>query len=98
MSSMISLISAMRILDRSNLILFTSKEKNKKQKAVTVMIKVSFIGWDMFSPRLVMMTGWIVRHNRMEKNVIGTLIKPMIPKTADRLARWFSFTDLRSIR
>jgi hypothetical protein len=52
----------------------------------------------MLRPRLVITTGWIVRHNLMEKNVIGTLRKPIIPKTADRFARWLSFTDLRSIR
>jgi hypothetical protein len=95
---MISLISAIRIFSRSNLILLTSREKNKKQKAIIVIIKVSFIGQDMLRPRLVIMTGWIVRHNLMEKNVIGTLTKPMMPKTAARFARWFSFTDLRSIR
>ena len=88
----------MRVFNRSNLILLISREKNKKQKAINVIIKESFIGQDMLRPRLVIMTGWIVLHNLMEKNVIGTLIKPMIPKTADRFARWFSFTDLRSIR
>ena len=95
---MISLSSWMHIFDRSNLILLTSTEKNKKQKAINVIIKENCIGHDMLKPRLEIMTGWIVRHNLMEKNVIGTLIKPMIPKTADRFARWFSFTDLRSIR
>ena len=98
MSSMISLISSIRILKRSNLILLISIEKNKKQKAVKVIIKDNFIGPDMLRPRLVITTGWIVRHNLMEKNVIGTLRKPMIPKTAARFARWFSFTALRSIR
>jgi len=88
----------MRIFDRSNLILLTSTEKNKKQKAINVSIKENFIGHDMLKPRLVITTGWIVRHNLMEKNVIGTLIKPMIPKTAARFARWFSFTDRRSTR
>ena len=97
-SSIISLSSSMRILERSNLILLTSKEKNKKQKAIKVSIKEIFIGRDMLKPRLVMMTGWMVRHNLMEKNVSGTLIKPIIPKTAARLARWFSFTERRSIR
>jgi hypothetical protein len=75
-----------------------SIEKNKKQKAINVIIKENFIDHDMLKPLLVIMTGWIVRHNLMEKKVIGTLIKPMIPKTAARLARWFSFTTLRSIR
>jgi hypothetical protein len=98
LSSMISLISAIRIFNRSNLILLKSSEKNKKQKAIKVIIKESFIGQDMLRPWLVIMTGWIVRHSLMEKNVIGTLIKPMIPKTADRFARWFSFTAHRSIR
>jgi hypothetical protein len=87
MSSMIPLISAILIFDRSNLILLISIEKNKKQNAINVIIKDNFIGQDMLRPRLVITTGWIVRHNLMEKNVIGTLRKPMIPKTADRFAR-----------
>ena len=62
------------------------------------MIKDSSIGRDMLMPLLEIMTGWIVRQSLMEKKVIGTLTKPMIPKTADRFARWFSFTALRSIR
>ena len=95
---MVSLISSIRIFNCSNLILLISTEKNKKQKAINVISKDNFIGQDMLIPRLVIMTGWIVRHNLMEKKVIGTLIKPMIPKTADRFARWFSLTDLRSIR
>ncbi|NIU59738.1 MAG: hypothetical protein GWN67_26165, partial [Phycisphaerae bacterium] len=61
------------------------------------MIRENFIGHDMLKPLPVITTGWIVRHNLMEKKVIGTLIKPMIPKTAARFARWFSFTTLRSI-
>ena len=84
---MISLISAILIFDRSNLILLRSIEKNKKQNAINVIIKDNFMGQDMLRPRLVITTGWIVRHNLMEKNVIGTLRKPMIPKTADRFAR-----------
>ena len=95
---MISLISTIPIFNRSNLILLIRMDKNKKQKAMNVIVKESIIGRDMLRPWLVIMTGWIVRHNLMEKNVIGTLIKPMIPKTADKFARWFSFTDLRSNR
>ena len=93
-----SLISSIRSFIRSSLILLIRMEKNMKQKAIIVTIKDSFIGWDILNPRLVIMTGWMVRHNLMEKNVIGTLTKPMIPKTADKFARWFSFTDLRSIK
>jgi hypothetical protein len=62
-------------------------EKNKKQKAIKVIAREIFIGSDMLNPWLVIITGWIVRHSRMEKNVIGTLIKPIIPKTADKFAR-----------
>lgn len=95
---MISLSSSICIFDRSNRILPISIAMNKKQKAIKVVIKDNFIGSDMLRPRLVITTGWIVRHNLMEKNVIGTLRKPMIPKTADRFARWFTLTALRSIR
>ena len=95
---MISLSSSICIFDRSNRILLISIEKNKKQKAIKVIIKDNFIGPDMLRPLLVITTGWIVRHNLMEKNVIGTLRKPMMPNTAARFARWFSLTALRSIR
>jgi hypothetical protein len=95
---MISLISAISIFNRSNLILLISREKNKKQKAINVIIKDNFIGQVMLRPLLVITIGWIVRHNLMEKNVSGTLMKPMTPKTAARFARRFSLTDLRSIR
>ena len=37
-------ISSMRVFNRSNLILLKSKEKNKRQKALDVTIKASFIG------------------------------------------------------
>ena len=69
MSSMISLISAILIFDRSNLILLISIEKNKKQNAINVIIKDNFIGQDMLRPRLVITTGWIVRHNLMERKM-----------------------------
>ena len=95
---MISLSSSICIFDRSNRILLISIEKNKKQNAIKVIIRDNFIGPDMLRPRLVITTGWMLRHNLMEKKVIGTLRKPMMPKTAARFARWFSFTALRSIR
>ena len=86
-SSMAALISSIRVLVRSRFTLLIRMAKNRKQKAIKVTIKEVCIGRDMLKPRLVIITGWIVRHNLMEKKVIGTLTKPIIPKTADRLAR-----------
>ena len=68
---MISLSSSICIFDRSNRILLISIEKNKKQNAIKVIIRDNFIGPDMLRPRLVITTGWMLRHNLMEKMLSG---------------------------
>src|SRR3990170_5450508 len=86
------------------------KRLARKQKYSTVNVKsekkkTRRIGGGMSKPPsavgepLPMTTGWMVRHQRMEKNVMGTLMKPTMPYTAaNRARRSGSSIAWRSIR
>ncbi len=86
-SSIKALTISVFIFIFSSLILLLSRQKNSRQKAKNVNANVCFIGVEILMPREVINTGCILLHNLMARKVIGTLTNPIIPKTAEKLAR-----------